>query len=282
MKKIVCSLALCTLASFASTSIDGFSSPESVIVKNNNIYVSNVGKELKPTLKDGDGFISKLDINGKITDLHFIDDLDAPKGMEIIDNTLYVADIDALKAFDLKTKKKLFSIVFKGVKFLNDIEVKDKKTLFISASDANIIFEVNLKNKSYKKLVDLKVPNGLFYEDGVLYVAQLGSSPKSMFDAKGSLYKIDLTNKNKLTKLARFKGILDGVWKINNKIYVSDWVSMKKTGIIRIYDLKTKKESILKLEPFLGAADFWIDEVSNKLYLPQMLGNKLSIIELNQ
>ncbi|WP_428024887.1 ATP-binding protein [Arcobacter sp.] len=280
MKKTILSMLLVATISFASSvTIEGFSSPESVIVKNKDVYVSNVGKELKPTAKDGDGFISKLDTNGKIKELHFIDGLNAPKGMGIIGSTLFVADVDTVKGFDIKTKKEVFSLSFDNVGFLNDITIKDNHTLFVSATDVGAIYEVNIKNKSYKKVIDFTTANGLFYKDGILYAAELGSSPKTMFDGKGKFYQINLKNK-KLTQLGTFEGVLDGVQKVGNKIYVSDWVNFEKSGIIRVYDLKTKKEYVLKVEPFMGAADLWIDEKSNKLYLPQMIGNKLTIIEL--
>ena len=281
MKKIALSLITTAILGFASTvTVEGFSSPESTIVNKNDLYVSNVGKELKPTLKDGDGFISKLDINGKIKELHFIDGLDAPKGMGIVGNTLFVADINTLRGFDLSTKKEVFNVVFEGVNFLNDITVKDSNTLFIGASDTSAIYEVNIASKSYKKLMDFTVTNGLFYEDGILYAAQLGSSTQNMFDGKGKLYKIDLKDNNKLTQLGTFEGVLDGVTKVGNKVYVSDWGNAKDTGIVRVYDLKTKEETILKLQSFMGAADFWIDEKTKKIFMPQMIGNKVTIFDL--
>lgn len=281
MKKIALSLITTAILGFASTvTVEGFSSPESTIVNKKDLYVSNVGKELKPTLKDGDGFISKLDINGNIKELHFIDGLDAPKGMGIVGNTLFVADINTLRGFDLSTKKEVLNIVFEGVNFLNDITVKDSNTLFIGASDTSTIYEVNISNKSYKKLVDFTVANGLFYEDGILYAAELGSTTQNMFDGKGKLFKIDLKDNNKLTQLGTFEGVLDGVTKLRNKVYVSDWGKGEKTGIIRVYDLKTKKESVLEAELFMGAADFWIDEKSRKIFMPQMIGNKLTIFDL--
>ena len=281
MKKIALSLITTAILGFASTlTIEGFSSPESTIVNKNDLYISNVGKELKPTLKDGDGFISKLDINGNIKELHFIDGLNAPKGMGIVGNTLFVADIDTLRGFDLSTKKEVFNVVFEGLNFLNDITVKDSNTLFIGASDTSAIYEVNISNKSYKKLMDFTVANGLFYEDGILYTAQLGSTTQNMFDGKGKLYKIDLKDNNKLTQLGTFEGVLDGVHKVGNKVYVSDWGNAKKTGIIRVYDLETKKESVLETELFMGAADFWIDEKSKKIFMPQMIGGKVTIFDL--
>ena len=281
MKKIALSLITTAILGFASTvTVEGFSSPESTIVNKNDLYVANVGKELKPTLKDGDGFISKLDVNGKIKELHFIDGLDAPKGMGIVGNTLFVADINTLRGFDLSTKKEVFNVVFEGVNFLNDITVKDSNTLFIGASDTSAIYEVNIASKSYKKLMDFTVTNGLFYEDGILYAAQLGSSTQNMFDGKGKLYKIDLKDNNKLTQLGTFEGVLDGVTKVGNKVYVSDWGNAKDTGIVRVYDLKTKEETILKLQSFMGAADFWIDEKTKKIFMPQMIGNKVTIFDL--
>lgn len=150
----------------------------------------------------------------------------------------------------------------------------------MTASDTSAIYEVNISNKSYKKLMDFIVPNGLFYEDGILYAAQLGSTTQNMFDGKGKLYKIDLKDNNKLTQLGIFEGVLDGVTKVGNKVYVSDWGNAKKTGIIRVYDLKTKKESVLEAELFMGAADFWIDEKSKKVFMPQMIGGKVTIFDL--
>lgn len=282
MKKVTLSILSTVVFSFANTiTIDGFSFPESTIINGNHLYVSNVGKELKPTQKDGDGFISKLSKNGVIENLHFIDGLDAPKGLGIVNNTLFVADVDTLKGFDLTSKKEVLSLVFKDTKFLNDITIKDENTILVGSSDLSAVYEVDIVNKKYKKIVDLTTANGLFYEDGILYSAELGSSAETMFDAKGRFFQIDLKNSNKKTQLGTFQGILDGVYKFKDKVYVSDWVDFKKSGIIRVYDLITKKQSTLNLEPFMGSADFWIDEKTSKLYLPQMLGGKISIIDLN-
>ena len=281
MKKIFLSLSVLVSFSFSSTVIiEGFSSPESVIIKDKNVYVSNVGVKLEPSLKDADGFISRLNKDGKIEELTFIKGLDAPKGMGIVNNTLYVADIDTLKGFDLSNKKEVFSLRFKNTKFLNDITIKNKNTLFISSSDSQIIYEVDLKKESYKKLLDFNAANGLHYTDGILYAVELGSSSKNMMDGKGKLYQIDLKT-NTRTLLSKYEGVLDGVQKYKNKIYVSDWVNFKNSGLIRVYDLKSKEESVLGTHSFQGAADFFIDEELNRLYVPQMIAGKLSIIDLS-
>ena len=280
MKKVFLCLSLCLIYSFSDTKvISGFSSPESVVITKENVYVSNVGKKLEATIKDKDGFISRLSKNGKIVELHFIRGLNSPKGMGIIYDTLYVADIDTIKGFNLNTKEQVFSLNFANTMFLNDITIKDKNTIFVSSTDTDTIFEVDLKNNKYKKLIDFNAANGLHFENGFLYAVELGSSAEKMLDGKGKLFKINLKN-NKSILLSSYEGVLDGVQKVGSRIYVSDWINFKNSGVVRVYDLKTKKESVLGTMSLHGAADFMIDEESNKLYIPQMIAGKLSIIDI--
>src|SRR5690606_23876579 len=76
---------------------------ESVIYdkKRNILYVSNIAG--KPDSLDGNGFISKVDLMGKITDTMWVEGLDAPKGMGIIEDTLYVTDIDDVVKINIET-----------------------------------------------------------------------------------------------------------------------------------------------------------------------------------
>ena len=79
--------------------------PESVIYdkKNNVIYAANMN--LEPRKKDGNGFISKISTDGKILDLHWADGLSSPKGLAIVGDILYAADVDEVVAIDLKEGK---------------------------------------------------------------------------------------------------------------------------------------------------------------------------------
>src|SRR5687768_3860280 len=67
--------------------------PESVLpdIKKGVLYVSLI--DGAPWEKDGKGGIAKVDLNGKITDGYWVSGLSAPKGMAIVGNKLYVADI---------------------------------------------------------------------------------------------------------------------------------------------------------------------------------------------
>ena len=81
---------------------DGLSTPESICFDpgENMFFVSNIVG--RPSAKDGNGFITKLDSTGKIVSLKWIDGLNAPKGLAICGNKLFVADIDALVKIDIR------------------------------------------------------------------------------------------------------------------------------------------------------------------------------------
>jgi sugar lactone lactonase YvrE len=109
------------------TSIKGFSHPESIRydAEDDVWYVANINGD--PSAKDGNGFISRLKGDGTVDSLHFIEGgkngvtLNGPKGLAIVGDTLWVADIDAIRSFNRKTGAPLASIDLKGkAKFLND------------------------------------------------------------------------------------------------------------------------------------------------------------------
>ncbi len=279
MKKTILSLVLAAAAFGRQLEIDVNGHPESVLVDGKRAYVSNVGYDLKPTDKDGDGYISLLNQKGEIINKNFLSGLNAPKGMAMIGNTLYIADINEVKGFDLTSKKQVFSLEFNEVSFLNDIAVKNVNTLFVSGTDSGKIYEVNLKTKSYKVIADLPTANGLLYEKKKLFAVMLGKTPQNMFGGGGKLVEVNLKN-GKTTELAHVEGILDGIQKVGDTIYFSDWVKMDKAGIVHTYNLKTKAESVLKLEPMGGPADFWIDAKSHTIWIPKMIEGKVLVSDL--
>jgi hypothetical protein len=88
-------------------------------------FVANVNGD--PGAKDNNGYISRLQPDGSVDSLKFVAagrgkvTLNAPKGMAIVGDTLWVADIDAVRGFNRKTGAAVASIAVPGAKFLNDI-----------------------------------------------------------------------------------------------------------------------------------------------------------------
>src|SRR5512134_222274 len=96
----------------------GFRTPESVRYDADlDIYfVSNIDGGM--TTKDGNGFISRLGPDGALLDTAFIRGgvngvvLNAPKGMVVVGDTLWVTDIDAVRAFDKRSGAPVASVEF--------------------------------------------------------------------------------------------------------------------------------------------------------------------------
>jgi sugar lactone lactonase YvrE len=107
--------------------VTNFQGPESVRFDDDQDvwFVANINGS--PPEKDNNGFISRLTADGKVDSLKFIAGgrnavtLHAPKGMAIVGDTLWVADIDALRAFNKRTGAALTSVRVRQAKFLNDV-----------------------------------------------------------------------------------------------------------------------------------------------------------------
>lgn len=121
------------------TVIPGFSTPESVLwsAKEDVWFVSNI--DGGPVAKDGNGFISRLTRDGVVDSLRFIAGgrdsvtLNGPKGMALVGDTLWVADIDAVRAFNARTGAPVANVELGSqATFLNDIAVGPDGTLYIT------------------------------------------------------------------------------------------------------------------------------------------------------
>jgi sugar lactone lactonase YvrE len=127
--------------------VEGFLTPESVLrdPAQDIYFVSNINGS--PTAKDNNGFISRVRPDGAVENLKFIEGgrsgvtLNAPKGLAIRGDTLWVADIDVIRAFDAKTgaARDSVSLASLGAVFLNDIATAPTGALYIT--DTGIRFD---------------------------------------------------------------------------------------------------------------------------------------------
>lgn len=84
----------------------GFIGPESVVfdATRNEYYVSNMGTHGRDATP-GDGFISRVDANGKIIEQKWVTGFDNPKGLALAGRWLYVGDDKDLVAIDVVAGK---------------------------------------------------------------------------------------------------------------------------------------------------------------------------------
>lgn len=119
---------------------EGFLTPESVLwdAEQRVWFVSNINGV--PSAKDGDGFVSRLTADGVVDSLHFIHGgLNGPKGMALHGDTLWVADIDALRGFDRRSGAPLATIDFgAGARFLNDVVIGPDGTIYVTDTGIHI------------------------------------------------------------------------------------------------------------------------------------------------
>ncbi|HEY9229979.1 MAG TPA: PQQ-dependent sugar dehydrogenase, partial [Gemmatimonadaceae bacterium] len=111
--------------------VDGLKEPESVIYDaDQDVYfVSNV--EGKAAGKDGRGFITRISAKDGDKTTRWINSghqnamFNAPKGMAIVGDTLWVADIDVMRSFNRKTGAPIAVVDFgtKGATYLNDVAI---------------------------------------------------------------------------------------------------------------------------------------------------------------
>lgn len=122
---------------------EGLATPESVLwdATRNVWYVSNINGS--PLGKDDNGYILRLSADGaKLDSVPFINGIDAdimlnaPKGMALVGDTLWVADIDAVRAFDVNTGNAVTTLELgaQGATFLNDVAVGGDGTVYITDS----------------------------------------------------------------------------------------------------------------------------------------------------
>ena len=259
--------------------------PESVISDGKFLYVTNIGKALDPGAKDGDGFISKLSLDGKMIEPKLnATKLNAPKGTAIIRGMLYVADIDRVIGIEMATGKQLVEINLApvtGSNFVNDLTTKDDFTLFASCTDVGKIAEVNVRTGDVRIIADVKGANGITYDKAT---SRLYTCSFDFQNMKGGELGV-ITWKNQVPgyeKLGDVHGAFDGLALLDDHtLIVSDWGAMDHpAGFVEKVDLKTKQATKLDWPVISGPADFYLNASEKKIFIPALVEGKLVIQQL--
>ncbi len=260
--------------------ISGFSSPESIVVSGDDVFVSNVGVKLDPFAKDGDGFIARLDRQGNIKTLKWADQLNAPKGMIAVNGVLYVADIDRVVGFRQRDGKRVFELdlAASGARFLNAFARYDNRRLLLSSTDLGKVFVIDLPRASYSELAfDTPPigPNGLKKLGSRLMVVEWGSDNQA--NGKLRSYVLDgFTARLENTWSPEPAGYFDGVVSLGaNRWLISNWVKFEPVGVLQMLDSRSGKLAIInEKSPIAGPADMTLDD-QGKLWVPGMMEGKV-------
>ncbi|WFP63696.1 ATP/GTP-binding protein [Mesorhizobium sp. WSM4904] len=256
----------------------GFEQPESALVDaaNKRIVVSNIVGN--PGKADGNGYLSLLSMDGKVIAGHWVDGMDAPKGMAISGGKLYAADITKVRVVDLASGKLVSSIDVPGAVFLNDMTADASGKVYVTDMLADTIYRIDGdKPELFVKDALLASPNGVFADGERLIVASWGKGIKPDFSTvePGGLLAVDLSSR-KVTALPGAQNFadLDGVVAIGDTIYATAYM----TGTLYSYKAGGAPTAVAQFKP--GSADIGTDGNST-IYVPLMNEGAVAALSLD-
>jgi hypothetical protein len=244
----------------------GLRTPESVLydAEADEYVVSNIDGE--PLKADANGFVSRLTPDGKVAKLKWIDKLDAPKGMALARDNLYVGDIDKVRIFDRKTGAPKGEVKIPGGTFVNDLAVGADGRVLVSdtgttGNDAVYAIEKDDKTvTTVAKSKELGGPNGLLSTADKTWVATFKSGELYSLDAKGT--------RGDVQKLPQ--GSLDGIVALpNGDVLVSSW---EANGVFRG---KPGGAFTLVIEGVKAPADIGFDSKRSRVLIPLFNDNEV-------
>jgi len=265
--KIAASVAIILLISAAAyfllANTVSLSSPESVAfdASGNRFFISNVGN----------GTIVSMDSLGNLHD--FVKEgISKPRGLKLLPPVLYVTDQTNLKGFDIKTAKLVFDLALPGAKMLNDVESDADGMLYVSDTQASILYSVDPATKKVEQLKSplLSSPNGIFYDHPrkqLLIVCLSERSP---------ILSYNITERRFDTFMETIYSNLDGITSDDlGRLYFSSW---KEKTIYRIPQEQNRFE--IFRQDIESPADIYFHAPKGEIIVPVFQQNKIERLKI--
>ena len=265
-----------TAASLLTTSdtLNNLQMPESTISHHDGrVFITEMGE----FGKNDDGKVTVLNKDGSTKTL--ADGLNDPKGIDMFNNQLYIADVDHVVRVDLDGQKTIIAkpsdFQDKPI-FLNDIEIDGEGNVYVSDSgdDAGkhgAIYKITNNGKVIQIIDDksgIKRPNGLLMDGpNKLLVADFGT---------GKLFQVEFDGqtsrpKSKVKLINNGFGAFDGLVRDGDgNLYASDWANGK---VWKLSDPKATPQLIT--EGHQSAADISLSVDGKYILMPDMKAGKL-------
>jgi sugar lactone lactonase YvrE len=267
-------LPMLPLGASAQITVTNLESPYSFVSSSsgNEYFISSVNGD--PESPDNNGFITKLDATGKIINLKFIQGgmggvtLNAPKGMATVEQTLYVADLDQLRAFDTVSGKLIGSITIpaapgKAPPSLTDVAYDGAGLLYCSDQRANGIYRVELPQRTVTLLVSdpaLAGPAGLAVhpKSGQLIAVSWEKGKIFAITPEGAVSEL-FSNGFFSSRFSNLRGVDFDRW---GNMYVSDFTTGK------VWRMTWDKRFQVIAEYLPSPGDLGIDRANNLILVP--------------
>jgi len=197
---------------------------QSILSNGKDFYACVDFSDPNQTKKDSNGVIFKYKDIARLTDAVLFtrnSKLNSPKGMCVLQNTLFVADIDRIVGFDLNTGNKISELnLSKYSTNLYDLASINDSTVIFSAMDKGCLYKLNPKSGN---ICQLGLPNlsgvsAIYYEKGdSAYVCSRGDNK-----TKGQIWHISLKTENHKV-IKKDAGKCYGINKFNNYLIYTIW-----------------------------------------------------------
>ncbi|MCI0921833.1 SMP-30/gluconolactonase/LRE family protein [Sphingobacterium rhinopitheci] len=242
---------------------DNLPTPESVLfhAKNGMLYVSLIDGGASD--KDGKGGIAILNTDGSTKDASWITGLNAPKGLAIFNDLLYIADISSIIVVDIVSGNIVDEISIPGSTFLNDVTVDDRGIVYVSDTRDGKIYQVQ-NGSSSLYLENAPNVNGLKFDKGKL-LALVGTE----------LWAIDANKQIKVIAKGFEKGG-DGLEPIGNGDYlVTCW-----PGIVYYVNADGSIVKMKDVQGVMNTADLGYNPKTKIMYIPTFSNNSVIAYQL--
>lgn len=246
---------------------EGLRTPESVLYHEAEgeryLLVSEI--EGESTEADGEGGIAKLSLDGEVIDRDWVRGMNAPKGMDILRNTLYVADLTEVVAINLVTGKIQARIPVPDSVFLNDITIDDSGTIYVSDTRTHKIHRI-ANDGAELFLEDVSNANGLKAIGSDLYI---GAGPQ--------LLKANTEGELEIVAEGFDEGI-DGVEKVgDNEFIITCW-----PGLIYHVQGGELTELMDTRDPQMNTADLGWNPQDGVIYIPTFFTDSVIAYQLGK
>jgi sugar lactone lactonase YvrE len=249
-------------------------------------YVSNINGD--PSAHDGNGFIAvvRADSTGAATKILVQGGkngakLDAPKGLALVGDTLWVADIDHVRAFNRRTGAPIADIDLstQKVTFLNDVAVDGNGAIYVTDTGIALdkkgamshpgidrIFKIQGRTATAITADSLDWPNGITWDRA--------SDHFIIAPSGGKVLRTWKEGDRAATTLVRGPGDYDGVEVLaDGRILVTSWAD-SAVHIVQNGEMATLVPNVS------GPADIGVDTKRNIVAIPRFNDNKVDYYKI--
>lgn len=214
---------------------------------------------------DGKGGIARLATDGSVIDAAWLTGLNAPKGMAIHKNRLYVADITELVVLNIKKQRVIKKIPIEGSVFLNDVTVNSSGVVFVSDTRTNKIHRIEDDAPS-------------LYLDNVASANGLKAIGPNLIIGAGKELLLFGADKKPLVLAKGFAQGIDGVEMTakRGEFIVSCWPGL----VYYVYGDGKIEVLIDSQEQKINTADIGYDPGTNQVFVPNFFKDSVTAYQL--